>query len=403
LPKHLVKGFEVTHSAPVSTLEPIKCKCETVFKICFHMWYTCTALRHGGFEGDVRVRQPEAAAAAGLNPDTFLYVEESHPAVNDGKFAPASRTVRMPLREAAARMVKNTSGEGGVYVQAELSEALAREAGLTLTTTTTGGDDDEEDEDEGEDVAAAATASSDEGGVGGSGGELSTSRASLSSSEATTSAAARGAAASRSGGAGGPQAPRGSAEAAGAAAAAAAAAAVAALSLTSSSSSSSSSTSPSSSASAAAASTSATAEAPPFETMEPWRTMAAAGWKQTQSPRMWLSAAGAVSPLHYDHSVSVLAQVHGTKRMLLYPPSTLSRAHLYPNWHPLRRRSRVQLDSRLSEEEAAAAWPRWTPSSEEDSAVGGGGGKPPGAWEAVLGPGDVLVFPPRWVGLYKLN
>ena len=56
----------------------------------------------------------------------------------------------------------------------------------------------------------------------------------------------------------------------------------------------------------------------------------------------------------------MLAQVHGTKRMLLYPPSALSRAHLYPNWHPLRRRSKVRLDAVLSEEESAAAWPRWT-------------------------------------------
>lgn len=159
--------------------------------------------------------------------------------------------------------------------------------------------------------------------------------------------------------------------------------------------------------------------------------MKAAGWSETQSPRMWLSAAGAVSPLHYDHSVSVLAQVHGVKRMLLYPPSTLSRAHLYPNWHPLRRRARVQLDSRMSREEAAAVWPRWIgggggggglhaqivrgdgavaaaaeeeeeskrDASEDTSRRRGGNlvaGEPPGAWEAVLGPGDVLVFPPRW-------
>ena len=195
------------------------------------------------------MRQPEAAAASGLNPDTFLYVEENHPAVVDGKFAAASRTVRMPLREAAARMVKNTSGEGGVYVQAELSEALAREAGLGMMGTRSAsaagarknnGDDDEKDDE-------------------------TTSR---SNSEEDS-------------------------------------------------------------------------ECPDDEMeMEPWRTMSAAGWSETQSPRMWLSAAGAVSPLHYDHSVSVLAQVHGVKRMLLYPPSTLSRAHIYPNWHPLRRRAR---------------------------------------------------------------
>lgn len=187
---------------------------------------------------------------------------ENHPAVADGRFAPASRTVRMPLREAAALMMRNTGGEGGAYVQAELSEALAREAGLA---------DPSDDAD------------------------------------------------------------------------------------------------------------------PSMH--EPWRSMHDAGWTETQPARMWLSAGGAVSPLHFDASASVLAQVEGCKRMLLYPPSALSRAHLYPNWHPLRRRARVRLDAQMSDREAAEAYPRWFPAEDR---------RPPGAWEAVLGPGDVLVFPPRW-------
>jgi hypothetical protein len=60
--------------------------------------------------------------------------------------------------------------------------------------------------------------------------------------------------------------------------------------------------------------------------------------------------------------------------MLLYPPAALARAYLYPNQHPLRRRSKVDLTA--STAAAAAAWPRFAGE---------------GAWEARLRPGDVLV------------
>ena len=170
-----------------------------------------------------------------------------------------------------------------------------------------------------------------------------------------------------------------------------------------------------------------------------WSLCDAAGWRETQPPRLWLSQAGSTSSLHYDSSVSVLAQAHGLKRMLLYPPSALARAALYPDWHPLRRRSAVRLDADFANGDATAAneaFPRWA--GEEGrrrddrrtdkwsgdvgadattrAAAGKPAGKndtknkdafafafadgpfttPPGAWEAVLAPGDVLVFPPRW-------
>ena len=150
---------------------------------------------------------------------------------------------------------------------------------------------------------------------------------------------------------------------------------------------------------------------------EPWRSFQRAEWVETQAPRIWLSQAGSTSSLHYDSSVSVLAQVNGLKRMLLSPPSALQRAYLYPDWHPLRRRSGVRLDADSDFEGAAVcAYPRWAGSDlgvdvraaeahgrdsrgegEDDASTEvSTSSKPPGAWEAVLGPGDVLVFPPRW-------
>ena len=55
---------------------------------------------HGGFEGDVRVRQPEAAAAQGVRPDTFLYVEEVGGVVGRARRCVRDRTARgVPARE----------------------------------------------------------------------------------------------------------------------------------------------------------------------------------------------------------------------------------------------------------------------------------------------------------------
>lgn len=145
------------------------------------------------FTGDVRVRSPEGSAANGVPKDGYAYVEEAHEAVRSGKFNAPSRTVKMPLREAAARMVRNGDGEGGVYVQALITDELAKEAGLTPEP----------------------------------------------SSRSNTE---------------GEQARSGEGEG---------------------------------------------------EPSEPWRSMDRAGWRETQPPRLWLSAAGSTSPLHFDSSASV--------------------------------------------------------------------------------------------------
>ena len=88
--------------------------------------------------------------------------------------------------------------------------------------------------------------------------------------------------------------------------------------------------------------------------------------EESQAKRLWLSLAGSVTPLHYDASWSTLAQVgSGSKRMLLYQPFALASMALYPDWHPLRRRGRRFPKRQL-------------------------------AWEAIVEPGDVLIFPPRF-------
>ena len=84
---------------------------------------------------------------------------------------------------------------------------------------------------------------------------------------------------------------------------------------------------------------------------------------------------GAVSPTHYDRDASLLVQIAGRKRMLLFPPDQLECLLCYPEQHLLRRRARVNL---------AAV--------EED----GGLRSRLCAIEVMLEPGDAVFFPPEW-------
>ena len=102
---------------------------------------------------------------------------------------------------------------------------------------------------------------------------------------------------------------------------------------------------------------------------------------EAQGPRVWVSAAGTVSALHYDADWSALAQASGTKRLLFFPAADLDRIYPYPDGHPLRRRGRVDLTAADLAGDGAAKYPL---------------ARGLAAWEAVLGPGDAVAFPPRW-------
>ncbi|KAK9835053.1 hypothetical protein WJX81_007416 [Elliptochloris bilobata] len=67
----------------------------------------------------------------------------------------------------------------------------------------------------------------------------------------------------------------------------------------------------------------------------------AEGLVVSQAARLWLSCAGAVSPLHYDAATSFLTQVRGRKRLLLWEPGALGALKPYPALHILRRRARL--------------------------------------------------------------
>jgi Cupin-like domain len=95
----------------------------------------------------------------------------------------------------------------------------------------------------------------------------------------------------------------------------------------------------------------------------------------SQQPRMWLSTAGATSPMHYDRSDSFLAQVFGTKRMVFVPPSDLPQLQPFPDEHMLARRAHVPVIGDDLDCDALACLR--------------------GA-EVVLEAGDVVFFGPVW-------
>lgn len=106
----------------------------------------------------------------------------------------------------------------------------------------------------------------------------------------------------------------------------------------------------------------------------------------TQRERVWVSTAGSVSALHYDASHSVLLQVAGRKRMILFPPETLPTLGVYPLGHPLVRRARVDLSEARARANELLFDDFWSL-----AALGA-----TGAQEVVLEPGDACTFPPGW-------
>ena len=88
----------------------------------------------------------------------------------------------------------------------------------------------------------------------------------------------------------------------------------------------------------------------------------------------WLGPEGTVSPAHYDPKHNLLAQVVGTKRVLLFSPAD---SHcLYPNSGMMNNTSSVDCD-----EPDLKAFPRFA------EGVG---------FEGELAPGELLYIPPLW-------
>lgn len=109
---------------------------------------------------------------------------------------------------------------------------------------------------------------------------------------------------------------------------------------------------------------------------------AAVAGERLTSSMLWASATATCSPLHYDLSEGVLAQLHGTKRLLLFPHDACEDGaddpfYAYPVGHAHDRQSRV--DDAVSPD--AGRFPLYARRR---------------AVQAVVGPGDAVFIPYGW-------
>lgn len=94
--------------------------------------------------------------------------------------------------------------------------------------------------------------------------------------------------------------------------------------------------------------------------------------------RLWVSAPGTVSPLHFDATDSYLCQIQGKKRILLWPAKVLHELDPYPADHVQARRLQVDITGAKAPTDE-----RVLKAASE-------------AIEVILEPGDVVFFPAEW-------
>ena len=100
------------------------------------------------------------------------------------------------------------------------------------------------------------------------------------------------------------------------------------------------------------------------------------GWGDLTSNLLLVGQAGNTTPAHYDEQQNLFAQLHGTKRCVLFSPADYRCLYPFPVHHPCDRQSQVDLYA-----PDVARFPRFR------EAV---------PLEAVLSPGDVLYIPQYW-------
>lgn len=90
----------------------------------------------------------------------------------------------------------------------------------------------------------------------------------------------------------------------------------------------------------------------------------------------WIAGADALTPMHWDMPQNLMAQVVGTKRFVLFPPSETGRLYPYPMFSATAQFSQVNPDRPDFER-----FPRYRHAR---------------PMECTLGPGDMLFIPSRW-------
>jgi hypothetical protein len=60
-----------------------------------------------------------------------------------------------------------------------------------------------------------------------------------------------------------------------------------------------------------------------------------------RGPSVWMGSTGSVTQAHYDVADNVLVQMHGRKRIRVWPPSCHANLHVFPDAHPRARKSQI--------------------------------------------------------------
>ena len=102
------------------------------------------------------------------------------------------------------------------------------------------------------------------------------------------------------------------------------------------------------------------------------------GHAQLEACQMWHSHGGVETPLHYDGSNNLIAQLRGRKKVLLFPPSSSFRLYPYPVGGA---KDNYSLIADLESPSNARRFPAFA------GLVG---------YSAILHPGDVLFLPMYW-------
>ena len=124
-----------------------------------------------------------------------------------------------------------------------------------------------------------------------------------------------------------------------------------------------------------------------------------------RGPSLWMGTSGSGTQCHYDVANNAILQLHGTKRIRVYPPSVgATRLHVYPDAHPRARKSQVDFDAAVfggddgdDDDDDALLRERYPHYYHRAEGGGGdGGGIPRPALDAVLRSGDALLVPAFW-------
>ncbi|GMH91346.1 hypothetical protein TrVE_jg9256 [Triparma verrucosa] len=96
-------------------------------------------------------------------------------------------------------------------------------------------------------------------------------------------------------------------------------------------------------------------------------------------PMLWMSHPGVAAQTHYDKSHNIFVQLHGEKKIKLFPPAYGRYMHSYPSVHAARKMSQIPFTDEWD--------PKTTIFPNSTSLK---------AYEVTLKPGEIIYIPPYW-------